>query len=100
MDPITGNIITAIIAAGAAIVVGLINNHASIKKMSEEQAKTIERFMSETDKQRALTDMKIQTLTEEVKKHNSLIERTYALEAHDQVIDEKIAELEKKAHHE
>ena len=53
-------------------------------------------FKNEIDKNRAVTDEKIKALTEETKKHNSLVERTYQLEAENKVQNEKISELERK----
>lgn len=63
MEPILGNIITAIITGGLAligVVVSNISNHNSI----EAQLKISQ----------AVTDTKIDNLTDEVKRHNNFAE--------------------------
>ena len=43
-----------------------------------------------------ITNYKIEKLEEEVKKHNSIIERTFKLEGRCDVFDEKFEELERR----
>ena len=74
-------IISAIISAFAAIVVCMIN--------SNKQAAQLEAQLKEWH---AVTDLKIETLSERVEKHNQVIERTYKLEKDVAVIQEKINE--------
>lgn len=69
---------TAILAAGisalAAIVVCVISNHY------------------QNENTRNLLEYRLTQLEEKVDKHNNLVERTYKLEQHNEVQDEKIKE--------
>lgn len=94
MEPAV-SIITAVIAAGSAIVVSIINNIAQMNKIRDEQRETFNKFSSETGKAMALTDERIKTLTEEVKKHNSVIERVYKCETRETILEKEIEELKR-----
>ena len=72
------SIIVAIIAGGASLVGGIITN-ANSNKNIENQLKTAQ----------AVTDTKIEQLTEEVRKHNSWADRITALEV-------KVEELKRR----
>lgn len=65
-------ILSSLIAAGVTLIVCVINNK------------------SESDKTRALMEYRLKELEKKVDKHNNLIERTYKLEEHATVVDEKI----------
>ena len=73
------SIIVAIIAGGASLL-GVIITHANSNKNIENQLKTAQ----------AVTDTKIEQLTEEVRKHNSWADRITALEV-------KVEELKRRA---
>lgn len=73
-------IISAVISAGAAIIVCIIN--------SNKQAIKLE---AKLDNWHSLTDQKIEVLSERVEKHNQVIERTYKLERDVAVLQEKHA---------
>lgn len=72
-------IISAIISAGAAIVVCLITQN--------RQAMRLE---AQLDKQTALLEQRLGQLSERVEKHNNVIERTYKLEELTALQEEKI----------
>lgn len=72
-------VITALISAGATLIVCIINNYFQQAKTREENDKTI-----------ALIDYKLTALTERVDKHNNIIERTYKLEELTALQEEKI----------
>ena len=72
-------IISAIISAGAAIVVCLITQN--------RQAMRLE---AQLDKQTALLEQRLGTLSDRVEKHNNIIERTYKLEELTAVQEEQI----------
>ena len=93
MDPTWGSIVTAVIAAVSAIVVGVINNNAQMVKIRDEQRNTFNKFAAETGKAMALTDERIKNLTEEVKKHNSVVERMYKLEQKQAIMENDLEEL-------
>jgi len=95
MDPTWGSIVSAAIAAISAIVVGVINNNAQMVKIRDEQRNTFNKFAAETGKAMALTDERIKNLTEEVKKHNSVVERMYKLEQKQAIMENEIEELKK-----
>ena len=71
--------IESLIAAGAAILVCLINNWYMDKRRTEQTQTTI-----------AIITEKIESLTKQVEKHNQVIERVYELEAGADVLDERI----------
>lgn len=93
MDPTWGSIVSAVIAAVSAIVVGVINNNAQMVKIRDEQRNTFNKFAAETGKAIALTDERIKNLTEEVKKHNSIVERMYKLEQKQAIMENDLEEL-------
>lgn len=69
----------SLIAAGAALLVCLINNWYMDKRHSEKEAATI-----------AVISQKLEDLTKQVEKHNGVIERVYQLERDADVLDERI----------
>ena len=71
--------IESLIAAGAAILVCLINNWFMDKRHSEKEAATI-----------AVISTKLEDLTKQVEKHNGVLERVYQLEADADLLDERI----------
>ena len=72
-------IISAIISAAAAIVVCLI-----------PQTRQAIKLEAKLEKQTALLDQRLQTLSERVEKHNNVIDRTYKLEELTAVQEEQI----------
>lgn len=72
-------IVSAIISAGAAIVVCLITQN--------RQAMRLE---AQLDKQTALLEQRLGQLSERVERHNNVIERTYKLEELIALQEEKI----------
>ena len=72
-------IISAIISACSAIIVCLISQN--------RQAMRLE---ARLDKQTALLEQRLSTLSDKVEKHNNVIERTYKLEELTSLQEEKI----------
>lgn len=68
----TETIIAAVISAAASLLVSLITSNA-------QQEKT-----------RALLDYRLEQLEKKQDKYNSVIERTFRLEEHEAVVDEKL----------
>lgn len=95
MSPQLATILSASISGAVAIIVCIINNKAQLAKTILELRQILSDFKADTEKNRAVTDERINNLTDEVRKHNSLVERTYQLEAENKVQNEKLAELEK-----
>ena len=96
MSPAIATVISSSITALITLIVCLINSDSANRKMQEDLRLMLNDFKNEIDKNRVVTDEKIKALTEETKKHNSLVERTYRLEAENDVQNEKISELERK----
>lgn len=72
-------ILTALISAGGAILVCVLNNRAQANRAQQDSAK-----------QMAIIELKIDQLSDRVNKHNNLIERTYKLEELTALQEEKI----------
>ena len=64
------SIVAAVISGLVAVIVAVINTNTSMQKI-----------LSELKEHNAVQDTKIESLTEEVRKHNEVIERTYRLES-------------------
>lgn len=86
-------ITASFISAAAAIIVCMINNHFQNQKTEKAHQDNI-----------VLISYRLEELEKKVDKHNTLIERTYALERRTDVLEEKqkvannrIADLEKGA---
>lgn len=73
------SIIVALITGGLALLGVIITNAQSNKKIEQQLVTSL-----------AITDTKLENLTQEVRKHNSFADRITALEV-------KVAELEKRA---
>ena len=95
----TTSIITACIAAGSAIVVAIFNNIMQTNKIKDEQRETFNKFSAEIGKAMALTDERIRNLTDEVKKHNSVIERMYKCETNQAVLEKEVEEIRNDLRH-
>lgn len=76
-------IITALIAAGATLVVCLINNAWTDERRREESDADLEVL-------KATIKMEIASLTRQVEKHNEVVERVYGLENKTDVLEEKL----------
>ena len=72
-------VISSVISAFAAIFVCILSQIDIARKQA-----------AQFDKQTALIELKLNQLTEDVRKHNSVIERTYALEEQCTLFEEKI----------
>lgn len=72
-------IIAALISAAAAIIVSIVTGRAQHNKLFSE--------LRERD---ALQAYRLEQLEQKVDKHNNVIERTFKLEEHATVTDEKI----------
>lgn len=73
-------IIAALISAGAAILVCMVNNHYQSKESEKKHEANI-----------VLISYRLEELEKKVDKHNNLIERTYELEKVTTQMQEKIS---------
>lgn len=78
-------IIASLITGGLALIGVVITNIAGNKK-----------FELQLDKKQAITDVKIDALTQEVKKHNNFASRVPVIEEQIKVANHRIEDLEKK----
>lgn len=72
-------VIAALISAGAAILVCVLQGNANHKKL-----------VAELEKHDAVHDERLKQLKETVDKHNQVIERTFRLEQDTSLLNEKI----------
>lgn len=100
----SAEIVTAIISAVTTLFVSLGTWHVSMRqyrlKSSEMVTKAIDEVKdtvtsnnADIQQHLALIDLKIQTLSDRVEKHNGVIERTYKLEQDSAVQAEQIADI-------
>lgn len=69
MSAVIASIVSALVSAGAAILVSVINSNAQHNKL-----------LAELQKRDELQAYRIEQLEKKVDKHNSVIDRTYKLE--------------------
>lgn len=111
----SAEIVTAIISAVTTLLVSLGTWHVSMRqyrlKNSEMVTKAIDEVKdtvtannADIQQHLALIDLKIQTLSDRVEKHNGVVERTYKLEqdsaVHSEqirVVNHRISDLESKS---
>lgn len=72
-------IIVACLSGMVTLIVCMINNHSQQKRVEEQNRETI-----------ALIDLRLDQLSKQVEKHNSVIDRTYRLEEAVRIDEEKI----------
>ena len=83
---------TGLIAIGGEIVIALIANKAMMNELEKQSALSDARL----EKAQAVTDTKLQALTEEVRKHNGFADRIPVLEEKVKVANHRIDDLERK----
>lgn len=88
------SIIVALIAGGLSLVGTIItvqsNNQKIIREMKAEFSKEMQEIKTEFVKSKAITDTKLEDLTQEVRRHNNFAERVPVLEQTVKGINEKI----------
>ena len=82
-------VLVAVITAGVSLVGTIITvviaNRSTIAAMSEQSKLADERIQGQI----GVIDTKIETLSQRVEKHNSMVERTYNLESRVSVLEAK-----------
>lgn len=82
-------ILVAIITAGVSLIGTIITvvvaNRSTLAAMSEQSKLADERIQGQI----SVIDTKIETLSQRVEKHNSMVERTYNLESRVSVLEAK-----------
>lgn len=85
------------VIVGLLSLVGVIYNGKSTRDVMLEQLKAhSDQSDAKLEKAQAVTDTKLQTLTDEVRKHNGFAERVPVLEEKISVANKRIADLEHK----
>ena len=84
------SIIVALISAGAAIVVCLVNNSFNQRKMDQQQNERTAEIKHEI----AIQNVKLEELTREVREHNNFARRMPVVEEKIEVANHRIADLE------
>lgn len=89
-------IVAAISLAGTIITVWAANRHtlAELDKKTELSDAKID---AKLERHQAVTDTKLDELTRQVEKHNSMIERTYKLEGRMTEAEHDIRDLKERA---
>jgi len=83
-------IITGLLAVAAEIVIGIVNNKVMMKELEKQSALSDARL----EKSQAVTETKLETLTQEVRAHNAFAQRMPVLEEQIKVANHRIADLE------
>ena len=93
-------VIAAIISAGLALVGTVITvvktNQATLAALDKKSELSDAKLEAELKKYTAVTDTKIEELTQKVEKHNNLIERVYKLEGRMNEAEHDIKDLKNK----
>lgn len=82
-------VIVALIGAISSVIAVIITNKSSNREITHK-----------LETAQAVTDTKIQNLTDEVRSHNNFARRMPVVEEQIKVINHRIDDLEKGAHHE
>lgn len=88
------SILVALIAGGLSLIGTIItvrqNNQKIIQDMKDEFKKEMQDMKTEFVRSKAVTDTKLEDLTQEVRRHNGFAERVPVLEQQVKGINEKI----------
>lgn len=85
-------IIVALISLVGTILTQWWSHRSTIAKMEKNSELADQQLKGQI----AVIENKIETLSERVNKHNNLIERTYALERRNDVLDERIQSIARR----
>lgn len=93
-------VIAAIISAGLALIgtisTVLLTNRQTLDALDKKSELSDAKLEAELKKYTAVTDTKIEELTQKVEKHNNLIERVYKLEGRMTEAEHDISHLQNK----
>ena len=84
-------LITGVLAVVAEIVIAVVSQKATMKELEKQSALADARL----EKNQAVTDTKLENLTNEVRAHNQFAQRLPVLEEQIKVANHRIADLEK-----
>jgi heme exporter protein D len=89
-------IIVSIIGALATIIAVVVNSRNSRKDMINELQRQQERSDARLEQTQAVTNTKLEALTEEVREHNNFARRMPVVEEQIKVINHRLSDLEHK----
>jgi hypothetical protein len=89
-------IIVSVISALATILVVIINSRNSRKDMIAELKLQQQQSDAKLEQSQAVTNTKLETLTEEVREHNNFARRMPVVEEQIKVINHRLSDLENK----
>jgi len=81
-------IVLALISAFTTLVVGIISNHASLNKQKAEFEKHMQEINALQNQTIAILEVRLDSLTKSVEKHNQVVERVYSLEKSEAVFEQ------------
>ena len=87
-------IIVAIISGVVSLFGVIITNVVTASKSRQTILAEFHKAKAETEKAQAITDTKLQTLTDEVRVHNNFAQRIPVLEEQIKVINHRVSDLE------
>lgn len=95
-------IVVALITGACAVIAQIILSHTNNKAMLSELEKRSEisdvKIEGQIDRMQGVWEVKLNTLTEAVQKHNGFAERIPVLEEKIKVMNNRIADLERAIH--
>lgn len=93
--------VIAAIVTGAVTLIGVIINarvqhNATMSELQRQSELSDQRLDAKLERHMAVTDAKLEALTEEVRKHNAFAERVPILEEKAKATDRRLTDLEHK----
>ena len=99
----TEAVIVALITGACAVIAQVILSHANNSKVLSELEKRSEisdvKIEGQIDRMQGVWEVKLNSLTEDVQKHNGFAERIPVLEEKIKVMNNRILDLERGANH-
>ena len=89
-EAVTVAFITGLLAVAAEVVIAVVNNKAMMKELEKQSALSDARL----EKTQAVTETKLENLTDEVRMHNQFAQRLPVLEEQLKVANHRISDLE------
>lgn len=83
-------LITGLLAVAAEVVIAVVNNKAMMKELEKQSALSDARL----EKTQAVTETKLEALTNEVRSHNQFAQRLPVIEEQMKVANHRISDLE------
>ena len=92
--PVSDTVIVACITGGVSLIGVIITNVVTASKSRNTILTEFQKAKADTEKAQAVTDTKLQSLTDEVRMHNNFAQRIPVIEEQIKVINHRIDDLE------